>query len=197
MKLRVLLLTIALITFAAVAHGDGHHSIGLNAGLAMPTGERSDDIGIGYVVGADYEYRINPRFGVGFDVDYFALGGKTTTTTSRGYTQTVKEEAPGGQAILFGRYYLPLKDSPFAPYVSLALEKVRIGFKETTTYRGRVTTSEDKQDKQGFGIGAGVTRPLNKQLTGGLELGFHEIQTNDKSTTLITFALSCSYNLGK
>ena len=163
----------------------------------MPTGDLSDAVGMGYVIGADYEYRFNPQYSVGFDLDYFALGGKSTSTTVLGSTRTVKEEAPGGQAILFGRYYLPLKDSPFAPYVSLAVEKVRIGFKSTVTYRGRSVTYEDKQDKPGFGIGVGATRPLNGQLTGGLELGFHQIQTNDESTHLITLAVSCSYNLGK
>ena len=197
MKLCALLLTAALITFGAVAHAGARQSIGVNAGLAMPTGDLADAVGMGYLVGADYEYRINQQFGVGLDVDYFALGGKSTSTTYLGSTRTVKEEAPGGQAILFGRYYIPLKDSPFAPYVSLALEKVRIGFKSTVTYRGASTTNEDKQDKPGFGVGVGVTRPLNKQLTGGLDLGFHQIQTSDESTHLITVALSCSYNLGK
>jgi outer membrane protein W len=197
MKLRALLLTTALITFGSVAHAGARQSIGVNVGLAMPTGDLSDAVGMGYLVGAGYEYRINQRFGVGLDVDYFALGAKSTSSTYLGSTRTVKEEAPGGQAILFGRYYLPLKNSPFAPYVSLALEKVRIGFKSTVTYRGRSWTTEDKQDEPGFGVGVGATRPLNRQLTGGLELGLHQIQTSGQSTHLFTIALSCSYNLGK
>jgi outer membrane protein W len=197
MKLRVLLLTTALITFAAVAHGDTRHSIGVNAGLAMPTGDLSDAVGMGYVLGAAYEYRINPQFGVGLDVDYFSLGAKSTSTTYLGSTRTVKQQVPGGQAILFGRYYVPLKGSSFAPYVTLALEKVRIGFKSTVTYHGTSVTTEDKQDKPGFGIGVGATRPLNQQLTGGLELGLHQIQTTGESTNLVTLAVSCSYKLGK
>jgi hypothetical protein len=197
MKLRALLLTTALITIGSVAHAGARQSIGVNVGLAMPTGDLSDAVGTGYLVGADYEYRINPQYGVGLDVDYFALGAKSTSSTYLGSTRTVKEEAPGGQAILFGRYYVQLKKSSFAPYVMLALEKVRIGFKSTVTYLGRSMTNEDKQDKPGFGLGVGATRPLNGQLTGGLELGFHQIQTSGKSTDLFTIALSCSYNLGK
>lgn len=197
MKLRALLLATVLIAFGSVAHAGARQSIGVNVGLAMPTGDLSDAVGMGYLVGADYEYRINQQFGVGLDVDYFALGGKSTSTTYRGSTRTVKEQAPGGQAILFGRYYVPLKKSPFAPYVMLALEKVRIGFKSTVTYGGRSVTTEEKQDKVGFGVGVGATRPLNDQLTGGLELGIHQIQTTGESTNLFTVALSCSYNLGK
>ena len=197
MKLRALLLTTALIAFSTVAHAGARQSIGMNAGLAMPIGDLSDAVGTGYLVGAHYEYRINPQYGVGLDVDYFALGAKSTSSTYLGSTRTVKEEAPGGQAILFGRYYVPLKKSPFAPYVMLALEKVRIGFKSTVTYHGTSVTSEAKQDKPGFGVGVGATRPLNDKLTGGLELGFHQIQTSDKSSHLFTIALSCSYNLGK
>jgi hypothetical protein len=65
------------------------------------------------------------------------------------------------------------------------------------TYRGTSFTNEDKQDKLGFGIGVGATKPLNEQLTGGLELGFHQIQTDGKATHLITIALSCAYKMGK
>ena len=197
MKLRTLLFTTALIAFSAAAHAGAHRSIGVNAGLAIPTGNVADAVGTGYLIGADYEHWINPQFSIGLDVDYFALGGKTTSSTVLGSTRTVKLEAPGGQAILFGRYYVPMKDSRFAPYVSLALEKVRIGFKSTVTYRGASHTNEDKQDKLGFGIGVGATKPLNEKLTGGLELGFHQIQTDGEATNLITIALSCAYGVGK
>ena len=99
--------------------------------------------------------------------------------------------------MVFGRYYFPLKSSTIAPYVSLALEKVRIGFKTTVTYRGTSRSNEDKQDKPGFGIGVGASKPLNDRLTGGLELGIHEIQTDNPSTQLFTLALSCSFKVGK
>ncbi len=197
MKLRTLLITTALIAFSVVAHAGARRSIGVNAGLAMPTGDLSDAVGMGYLVGADYEHWINPKFSIGLDLDYFALGGKSTSTTVLGSTRTLKQEAPGGQAILFGRYYVPQKDSHFAPYVSLGLEKVRIGFKSTVTYRGTSYENEDKQDKLGFGFGVGATKPFNERLTSGLELGFHQIQTDGKATHLVTIALSCSYGLGK
>ena len=60
MKLRALLLTMALVAIGAAANAATPHSIGVSAGMAMPTGDASDVVGTGYLVGADYEYRINP-----------------------------------------------------------------------------------------------------------------------------------------
>lgn len=195
MKSRALLLTTALVAIAACAHAGSRHSVGVNLGLAIPGGDLANVVGTGYVMGADYEYRINPQFGVGFDLTYFSLGGKSTSTTYLGSARTVKQEAPGGQAIVFGRYYFPMKSSHYSPYVALGLEKVRIGFKSTVTWRGGSVTSEDKQDQPGFGLGVGVTRPFNDQLTGGIELGLHDIATSGEATHLYTLAVSCRYNL--
>lgn len=197
MKFRACLLALALVAFAAVAQAASPHSVGVNLGLAAPSGDLADVVGTGIVIGANYEYRINPKFGAGLDVSYFSLGEKSTSTMRLGYPRTVKQTAPGGQAILFGRYYFPMKSSAWAPFATLGLEKVRLGIKSTTTYRGTSYTSEAKQDKPGFGLGVGANRQLNERLGAVAELGFHTIQTSGYSTRLMTLAIACSYRLGQ
>lgn len=194
---RAFLLALALTAFGTVAQAATPHSIGAHLGLAAPGSDLADVVGTGFLIGADYEYRINPRFGAGLDVNYFSLGEKSTSTLRFGYPLTVKTSAPGGQAILFGRYYVPTKSTAWSPYVMLGLEKVPIGLKSTTTYRGSTSTSKNRQDKPGFGLGVGVNHPMNEQLRVGAELGYHTIQTSGYSARLITLALSGSYGLGQ
>ncbi len=196
MKCLALLLGAALVAQVSVAQAGSPHSLGMNVGLAMPTGDVSDVVGAGYVVGGTYEYRAHPAWSVGATVDYFALGEKSTSSTILGSTRTVKVKAPGGQAIVFGRYYFPMQGTPVAPYVSFAIEKTRIGFKSTVTYRGSSVSSEDKQDKPGFGIGLGATRKLDDRITGGVDFAFHQIQTDNEATHLLTLTIGVTFGLG-
>lgn len=185
------LVTILLASSAVAAHAAGSsRTLAVNAGLAVPAGDLSNEVGSGYLLGATYCYQFNDQFGLGIDGNYLALGEKDISSVA-------KERLTGGQGSLFGRYFLPVKDFPVAPYLKLGLYNYRLGFKTKTTTAGRSQESTSKQSKNGFGFGAGGIRKLNDRSSVGLELIYSTFDTNQGSAGLFSIALSYRYRVGK
>jgi hypothetical protein len=185
------LLALLLALSAAATHAAGAtRTIAVNAGLAVPAGDLSDEVGSGYLVGATYCHQFNDRFGLGIDANYLALGEKAISSIA-------KERLRGGQGSLFGRYMLPVKDFPVAPYVKFGLYNYRLGFKTTTTIAGTSRESTSKRSKNGIGIGAGAIRKLDDRSSVGLELNYSTINADHGSAGLFSVGLSYRYRIGK
>ena len=190
MKVRVLAasaLVLALCGVGAASAATAMQTIGVNAGLNLPTGDLSNIAGTGYFVGGTYTYHLNQQWGVGGDINYHGLGDKS----GYGSFHLV-------QYGVHGKYFFPMKDSKMMPYAKLGLGIYSLSYSvPTVTFLGfTVGGGTYTSSKTGISLGAGTTMKINDKQSWGLEALFHLIQTSGSSSQMLTVGASYNWGLG-
>ncbi len=184
MKFRVLVAALMLVAMGAIAAhaADVKGEFGLNAGVALPTGDLSDAAGTGYFGGGTYTYHVNEMFGVGGDINYYKFGKKDVTILST----TSSSEASFVSYGVHGKYFVKLKTNEM-PYLKVGLGMYSTSVKGTTTGLGSVKVTDTNF---GFNVGAGADWKINDKTTWGAEVLYHSISSDGgDSANMISVAL--------
>ena len=202
MKLRTLtasVFVLALGVAGAAQAAAPMQTIGINAGLTLPSGDLSNAVGTGFFGGGTYTYRLNSQFGIVGDVNYHSFGKKTY---SQGF-YSVDETFSMVQVGAHGKYFFPMKDDKMAPYAKVGLGIYNSSAKLTEssytiggfTYPGASRTSSSSDF--GFSLGVGTTMKLKNKASWGAEAMYHMVSTSGSSADMITVGLSYNWMVGK
>ena len=194
MKFRVLaasMLVLACFAVPMVSHAaTASQSIGVGAGVVVPTGDAADAVGMGFYGGGTYTYKFNAQFGVGGDVAYNTFGKKNDVDLKFHMLQYG----------VHGKYYFPMKDAKMAPYLKVGVGMYSIS--ETlpgVDIGGGVIIGGGtySASKTGFAAGVGTTFAMGPKASFGIEAMYHMIQTEGSSTSMFTAGATYNFMLGK
>jgi hypothetical protein len=192
MKIRALAVAVLVFAFCAVGTASAStamQTIGVNAGVTLPTGDLSDAASTGFFGGGTYTYHLNEQWGLGGDINYHAFGEKDAGYGSFHMIQYG----------VHGKYFFPMKDAKMSPYAKAGFGIYSLSYDVPSytigpfTYGGGTYTSS----KTGFSIGAGTTMKLNDKSSWGAEAMYHMVQTEGSSSSMLTVALQYNWKLGK
>jgi len=164
--LSVLLLA---VLFTGFINAQSKMAFGLQAGVAIPTGDFGDGFDMGFGGQGNFAYHINPMLDVTASVGYLTWSGKTD-----GFTFSTVPVLAGV------RYYFG-KDK-FKPYVAAEL-----GMHFTSSEYEYLGVSYSSSDSYfGFGAGAGFLYKMGPNLDLDVNAKYNSISTEGSSSSYIS-----------
>jgi opacity protein-like surface antigen len=172
------LLIVAIVMLAAVpvAHAAGYWTVGINGGIAKPTGDYGKDLKVGPAAGVDICLHLNDRIAVGAEGNWTQsthkdvgvvedLGGGDTYTLDKDKLKDIS----GG---IHGQYMFPVGASKVTPYglVGLGFYSLKEDYQETLVLGGVTYVDTDETDgvkgdtRIGGKFGAGATYMANEKV---------------------------------
>jgi hypothetical protein len=192
MKIRALAVATFILAFSiagAASAGTALQTIGVNAGVTLPTGDLSNVASTGFFGGGTYTYHLNEQWGLGGDINYHSFGKKDTGYGSFHMIQYG----------VHGKYFFPMKDAKMSPYakVGFGIYSLSYDLPSQTILGYTVGGGTYTASKTGFSVGVGSTMKLNDKSSWGVEALYHMVQTEGSSSSMATVALQYNWSLGK
>src|SRR5262245_36864856 len=149
MKIKMLVLGMALSMVAAATANAGTTWLGLNGGVGMPTGDYGDAASNGWNIGATVTQSINDMWGIGADLGYHSWGGNSDLEDAIGPNTDITFGAV--QATAHAMVNFPTQ-SPMKPYMKAGLGLYNV----STKIDSPSGNADDSQSKFGYNFGAGM-----------------------------------------
>jgi outer membrane protein W len=182
-----LLLSLIVVTGAFAA---GAMTIGVNGGIAMPTGDWGDVFGMGFTGGAFGDYAINEQFSLGIAADYVS-----TPVKDEFKVEGVDVKTSIIPVVLQAKWTPPMKDSKVAPYIMAGGGYYMLKITVAEEVGDATVSVSADANKPGFFGGAGVDFKASPQVKVGVFGKYHNILTEGSSTALITAGVSVGFGL--
>lgn len=194
MRVKTVVLAVALVVLSAGMASAQKLSIGPIAGFTLPMGDFGDVSGAGFHIGATGDYELSGGFSVGGDLLWHRTSGKSDyeKELSAAVGQPVDVTISIIPIVVHGKYTFP-GDSRYKPFVKAGLGLYHVGLKVDA---GSLGDNTDSQTKVGFNIGGGTSLTRMAGATIGVEGAVHVISTEGSSTDMITISATALFGAG-
>lgn len=167
---------------------------GVNAGVALPTGDFADLVKTGFQGGGRIGMHVTENIAVGVDVAYLRFGEKTFEFRYGSSVAFAKYRMQAMQATAFSK--VRLSDASGAPFVKLGGGLYRLSDREIDGTNGVAQIDYGSTTAAaGVNVGAGFDWRLGYNALLGIEGVYHVIFTDFESTKAMTFALNYAFSM--
>jgi opacity protein-like surface antigen len=138
---------------------------------------------------------VTPAIGVGADFGYHGWGAKDEFIDAANADFGVTDADITLSAMQFsghGAYVFPMANEKVMPYVKVGLGAYSSKAKLEATGVDEEETSTDF----GFNVGGGVNFEVSPMYAVGINAAFHQIQTEEEATNLITVGVNLLFGVG-
>jgi len=186
--MKTAVLSIACLAFAAGMAKAETNWVGLNGGLAVPTGDFGDVVDMGWNVGASGTWMFAPTWGVGVDLGYFGWNGKDLPAG-------VDLTANALQATAHFKYVIP-SEGNIKPWLKGGLGMYNISGKLEGAGPG--FDFDESEANFGFNVGGGVDLMASPTMSYGLGATYHSVAEGDTfdKTDFFTINLNIMFGMG-
>jgi outer membrane protein W len=187
-KTTLITLLLSLVVFSSAFAAGG--TLGVNGGLAMPTGDYGDAFGLGFQGGVYGDYLVNPQFAIGVEVDY------VNTPVKSDFKVEGVDIKFSIIPILLQAKWLPEMKGNVAPYLVVGGGYYMMTATMAAALEGVTVSVSADENKPGFMGGAGVDFKVNPQVKVGVFAKMHSILTEDTSTMYFNGGVSVGFGVG-
>lgn len=194
MKLKSAVLAISMLAFAAGAAHAGSWSLGLNGGMAKPTGDFGDAAATGWNVGVGMTNMINSNWGIGADLGFHSWGGSDDYNNALQVLSgdpSMEGSFSALQATGAVSYHFPTNGNVH-PYLKGGLGMYNLKAKVESSSGD----ADDSSSELGFNFGAGMNFATQGTMQWGFSGLYHSIQTEGQSTNMFTVGMNVNFGMG-
>jgi opacity protein-like surface antigen len=189
--MKLALLVAVLAASASVAHA-GSFTFGLGGGVGSPSGTFSDVYKLGFGGNVYGDYWLAPNYSIGADIDGSFFNGKDDYITS---LKTTSYPDPKATATLIGfgvhgMLAFPMEGSVH-PFLTAGVGMYNGKFKVEDA--GPTKNFDTSDTKFGFHGGGGVDFKAGETMMYGLDVKYHNVQTEGDATGYITAGLHLTF----
>lgn len=186
--MKTAVLSIACLTFAAGVSRAETNWVGIEGGLAVPTGDFGDAVDMGFDVGASGTWMFAPTWGVGVDVAYYMWNGKDLPPG-------VDFTANAIQATGHFKFMIP-SESTIKPWLKGGLGMYNISGKLEGA--GPVFDFDESEANFGFNIGGGINLQASPTMSYGIGAAYHSVAEGDTfdKTDFFTINVNLMFGVG-
>lgn len=174
------LLCAGLLTSAsALAATPGSMTFGVSGAAAIPMGDFGDVASTGFGGGVYGDYWLNNQFAIGVDGMWNSHGENSDNVP-------VSVDFTNLQFSAHGKWMIPMEGSPMAPWLGFG-----VGIYNSTFDDG---TNDESESNMGINVGGGLDWWSSPAFGIGPFINFHNIFTEDESTTYLNVGLNLTFS---
>src|SRR5262245_9835152 len=176
MKIRKMVVSMALLMLVAATANAGTTWFGVTGGVGMPTGDYGDAASNGWNIGANVTQSINDMWGVGADLGFHSWGGNSDAEAALTQLSGANTDITYGpvQGTAHAIVNFPTQ-SPMKPYMKAGVGLYNVSYKVDSPGNN----SDDSKSEFGYNLGAGMTFATHGNMQWGLGAAYHIIPMKD------------------
>jgi hypothetical protein len=167
-----------LSTATAFAATPSTMTFGVSGAAALPMGDFGDVASTGFGGGVYGDYWLSSNFAIGVDGMWNSHGGND----DNGFGDV---DFTNLQVSAHGKYQIPMEGSPMSPWLTFGVGMYNMGVD--------TGVSDDSESNFGINVGGGLDWWSSPAFGIGPFLNFHNIFTEDESTTYMNVGLNFTF----
>ncbi|HYM80874.1 MAG TPA: outer membrane beta-barrel protein [Candidatus Limnocylindria bacterium] len=167
--------------------------LGVNGGVAVPTGDFGDDANLGFTFGGSVDVRITETSSVGGEIGYAPFSGsdELESALSSLTGEVVDASLSAIPITATARLWIP-SSGTVAPFLRFGVGAYLL----RTTIEGETFEVDDSETAVGVNLGGGVAFETGENMMLGTDALYHYISTEGGAANLFTLRAVLFFELG-